>query len=107
MVGEAAAMKVIVEQMLNLGDAGQHPVTVVGQVRSSGIELDCLVSAVTVTAKGSPDIDIWPLLKATPIASDIEAWLIEKFNDHCQSVAASIKEMEYRDRMQHRMECDA
>lgn len=100
-------MKVIVEQMLNLGDAGDRAVTVVGQVRSSGIELDCLVNSVTVTAKGSPDIDIWPLLKTNPIAADIEAWLIEKFNDHCRSVAALINEMEYRDRMQHRMECDA
>lgn len=100
-------MKIITEQMLNLGDAGQHPVTIVGQVRSSGIELDCLVNSVTVTAKGSPDIDIWPLLKTNPIAADIEEWLISKFHANCKSVSDSIREMEYRDRMQHRMECDA
>ena len=109
---EGAAMRIIVEQMLNLGDAGERAVTIVGQVRSSGLNIDCMVYEVmvyevTVTAPGSPGIDLWPLLKGNPIAYDIEAWLSEKFCGHCQSVAASIKDMEYRDRMQHRMECDA
>jgi len=96
-------MKIIAENWLDLGDAGQHQATAVGFVKSNGGQVHCLVDAVTIEVKGSPELNIWPLLKLNGMAADVESWLLDAFDCRCQSVVEQIREQEYRERM----ECDA
>lgn len=99
-------MKIIAENWLDLGDAGQHQVTAVGFCQSNGGQVNCLVDSVTIEPNGSPEINLWPLLKLNGMAADVEQWLIDAFDCRCKSVIEAIREQEYRDRMEHRMECE-
>lgn len=97
-------MKIIAENFLDLGDAGQNQVTAVGYGQSNGGQVHCIVESVTVEVKGSPAIELWPLLKANGMADDIRQWLLDAFDSRCKSVIEAIREQEYRERMESRCE---
>lgn len=100
-------MKIIAENWIDLGDAGQHQVTAVGFCQCNGDQVHCLVNSVTVEPKGFQEIDIWPLLRLNGMSADVEQWLLDAFDCRCKSVAETIREQEYRDHMQQRMECES
>lgn len=97
-------MKIIAENFLDLGDAGQHQVTAVGDCQSNGGQVHCIVEPVSVEVKGSPAIELWPLLKINGMADDIRQWLIDAYDCRCKSVIEAIRKQEYLDRMEARCE---
>lgn len=97
-------MKVVTENWLDLGDAGQHQVTAVGFCQANGGQVNCLVDSVTIETKGAPEINVWPLLKLNGMAPDVEQWLLDAFDCHCKSVVETIRELQYRERMTGRAE---
>ena len=100
-------MKIIAENWLDLGDAGQHQVTAVGFCQTNGDQVNCLVDSVTVEPNGFPEIDIWPLLRLNGMSADVEQWLLDAFDYQCKTVAEMIREQGYRDHMQQRMDCES
>lgn len=66
-------MKIVAEMWFNLGDLGDHEVTVAGSVR----EDEALVSSATVSVPGGPEIDLLPLFQDAGLHQELEEALLD------------------------------